>query len=87
MRTRDEIQAEMLKVAEALERPNLTPEQKSRGNARYDELEAELMFVINQERKAAEQESKTYQYPPDVQKHIDAIWKTLDPDGKRRRGK
>jgi len=85
--TRDEILAEMVKVAEALERPGLKPEQIARGKARYDELETELAFLVNQERKEAEKNPPTYNYDPKVKEHVDKIWIILDPDGKRRRKK
>lgn len=39
---RDELLAEMVKVANALERPGLKPEQIERGKAKYAELEALL---------------------------------------------
>ena len=87
MSRRDEIQREMIKVAQALEMPGLKPEQLARGKARYDELETELAFIINHERREAEKNPPTYQYAPDVQEQVDKVWATLDPKGKRRRSK
>jgi hypothetical protein len=40
--TRDELLSEMVKVANALERPGLKPEQIERGKSRYAELETLL---------------------------------------------
>lgn len=85
--TRDEILAAMVKVAEALERPGLKPEQIARGRAKYEQLETELAFITNKERKESEQNPPSYNYEPKVQEHVDKVWSILDPDGKRRRKK
>ena len=87
--TRDEVLAEMVRVAEALERPGLKPEQIIRGEKRYAELNALLDELTAREKAANDrpaqipsEDSETpengSQEPTDpAQKHLAKIWGTL----------
>lgn len=89
--TKDEILAEMVKVAEALEKPGLTPAQIERGKTKYETLEEELADMKEAEKRAAEAlkqsalERQRDCYTPDVKAVIEQTWKKLDPEGKRKR--
>jgi len=85
MRTRDEIQNEMIEVADAMERPGLSLDQARKAKAKYAELESELAFLVNRERKEAS--GHAYEYPEPIRSHVEKIWSILDPAGKRRRKK
>lgn len=88
---RDEIMAEMIRVAENLERPGLSQAQIERGKAKYETLEEELKDLIEWDRRVAEaKKSKEVErqqgnYTPEVKAAIDRTWKQLDPEGKRRK--
>jgi hypothetical protein len=87
--TREEIIAEMVRVAEALERPGLKPEQIIRGEKRYAELNALLDELMAREKAANDrpaqipsEDSETPENgslePTDpAQKHLAKIWDTL----------
>ncbi len=91
MRSREEVITEMIKVADALEKPNLKPEQIARGKSRYDELEEELTQIIDSDRRAEEArkqdeaQRQKERYSPEVREAIDKTWAKLDPEGKRRK--
>lgn len=74
--TRDEVLKEMVRVAEALERPGLKPEQILRGKAKYDELQARLNEIDAQE-KAKKEKGESPEYPEHIKKHVDKIRETL----------
>ncbi|MEK0313713.1 hypothetical protein [Cohnella sp. 56] len=63
---RYEILKEMVKVAEALERPGLSREQSTRGWAKYNELESKLA-ALNASEKAATH-SPLQEYSEDSEK-------------------
>lgn len=48
--SREEVLQQLVKVAEALERPTLTPEQKERGWKKYAELEHQLRELDEEEK-------------------------------------
>lgn len=58
--TREEIIAEMVRVAEALERPGLKPEQIIRGEKRYAELNALLDELTAREKAANDRPAQKY---------------------------
>lgn len=69
MRTPDEIDQERRTVVKALERDGLSPEQRSRGWKRYDELQTELQAAYRGEAEA----------------HIESIRGTLESKGAKSR--
>ena len=87
--TRDEVLAEMVRVAEALERPGLKPEQIIRGEKRYAELNALLDELTAREKAEEDQLGQNHsedseesqngsQEPTDpAQKYLAKIWGTL----------
>lgn len=70
--TRDEVLKEMVRVAEALERPALKPDQIARGKAKYEELEAKLNAI-----KAQEETAAVIVHPEHIKTHLDKIRETL----------
>lgn len=67
--TRDELMKEMVRVAEALERPGLKADQLARGRAKYDELESKLNEM--------KQVEASIQHPEHIGKHLNKIRETL----------
>lgn len=87
MRTREEVLAERAAVVAALEKPNLTREQRDRGWEKFDELEEELAEIIeaNRKKEAAKNHVEA-RGSAQVQQVIENTWSILDPSGKRRSG-
>lgn len=71
---RDEVLKEMVRIAEALERPGLKPEQIARGMAKYEELEAQMNRIKAWEKM---QEEAAAQHPESIKKSLDRIRETL----------
>ncbi|MFD2330639.1 hypothetical protein ACFSR7_15410 [Cohnella sp. GCM10020058] len=86
--TREEIVAEMVRVAEALEKPELTDVQRARGRAKYETLEEELRELDEaEERKcltATEPEEKKQEAGGIASAALAIIYQTLDPSGSLR---
>lgn len=76
--SREELLERIRKGEKYLERTDITDDQREVAGERYCNLVALLGTM-------PDEPEKTQETPSDVQECINKIWRTLDPEGKRRR--